>query len=377
MTIPVTGVSELVLEVDDLEAAERFYSGVLGLPVVERWSERDAIWVMAGDRTRIGLWRPQVGVAGGRGGEHVHFALQVADDAFDAAVARLREAGLDPYVQDRRRDSRSVYVDDPDGHCVELWTKDVADYLPYFDRRAAEWDASYDAPTTRGHWQRARLEATVRLVGEGPGSLLEVGFGSGRLLSALADQGWEVTGVDAAPRMVELARGRLPDAKLEVARAEELPLEDASFDAVVAIGMLEYSDLEASLHELARVLRPGGRAVLGLLNSAAPTVVWSRLAMHPAARRVKRVVPFGRPLPPPRRRPLSLQETQRALEAAGLEVEGVENVGCVVLPDPFDRLPFGYEVARRAEGSERLRRMLGTQRLVAARRTNHDTQEVP
>src|SRR5207302_6671937 len=63
MPIPVTGVSELVLEVEDLAAAERFYNGVLGLPIVERWAEREAIWVMAGDRTRIGLWRPQVGVA--------------------------------------------------------------------------------------------------------------------------------------------------------------------------------------------------------------------------------------------------------------------------------------------------------------------------
>jgi SAM-dependent methyltransferase len=377
MTIPVTGVSELVLEVDDLAAAERFYSGVLGLPVVERWAEREAIWVLAGDRTRIGLWRPQVGIAGGRGGEHVHFALQVADDAFDAAVARLREAGLDPYVQDRRRDSRSVYVDDPDGNCVELWTKDVADYLPHFDRKAAEWDASYDAPTTRGHWQRARQEAAVRLVGDGPGALLEVGVGSGRLLARLAERGWEVTGIDAAPRMVELARKRVPGARLEVARAEALPFEDASFDAVVAVGVLEYSDLEASLRELARVLRPGGRAVLGLLNNAAPAVVWSRLAMHPVARRVKRVVPFGRPLPPPRRRPLSLQQTQRALEATGLAVERVENIGSVVLPDPLDRLPIGHRAALLAEASPLLRTTFGTQRLVVARRTNHDLQEAP
>jgi ubiquinone/menaquinone biosynthesis C-methylase UbiE/catechol 2,3-dioxygenase-like lactoylglutathione lyase family enzyme len=376
MTIPVTGVSELVLEVDDLAAAERFYSGVLGLPVVERWAEREAIWVMAGDRTRIGLWRPQVGIAGGRGGEHVHFALQVADDAFDAAVARLREAGLDPYVQARRRDSRSVYVDDPNGNCVELWTKDVADYLPHFDRKAAEWDASYDARTTRGHWQRARLEAVVRLVGEGPGSLLEVGVGSGRLLARLAERGWDVTGIDAAPRMVELARERVPGAKLEVARVEELPFGDASFDAVVAVGVLEYADLKASLRELARVLSPGGRAVLGVLNSAAPAVVWSRLAMHPVARRVKRHVPFGRPLPPERRHPLSLQDTERALEAAGLAVERVENVGCVVVPDPLDRLPFAYRAARWAEVSPHLRSTFGTQRLIAARRTNHDPKEV-
>src|SRR4029450_8600387 len=66
--VRVTGVSELVLEVVDLEAAEAFYAGVLGLPVVERWPDREAIWVMAGDRTRIGLWRPQGGRGGGRGG---------------------------------------------------------------------------------------------------------------------------------------------------------------------------------------------------------------------------------------------------------------------------------------------------------------------
>jgi hypothetical protein len=52
----------------------------LGLPVVERWPGRDVVWVMAGDRTRIGLWRPQVGLASARGGVHVHFALHVPDE---------------------------------------------------------------------------------------------------------------------------------------------------------------------------------------------------------------------------------------------------------------------------------------------------------
>ena|SRR5437588_565972 len=49
--IPVTGVSELVLEVQDLEAAEAFYAGVLGLPVVEHWQQREAVWLLAGTRT--------------------------------------------------------------------------------------------------------------------------------------------------------------------------------------------------------------------------------------------------------------------------------------------------------------------------------------
>jgi len=129
--IPVTGVSELVLEVEDLAEAERFYSEVLGLPVVERWAEREAVWVMAGDRTRIGLWRPQVGLAGGRGGLHVHYAMHVPPEAFDSAMERLREHGQAIEVHDfgMYDDSRAVYVTDPDGNVVELWTWDVARHL--------------------------------------------------------------------------------------------------------------------------------------------------------------------------------------------------------------------------------------------------------
>jgi catechol 2,3-dioxygenase-like lactoylglutathione lyase family enzyme len=129
--IPVTGVNELVLEVLDLERATRFYTEVLGLPLVERWEHRDAVWVMAGDRTRIGLWRPQVGLAGGRGGVHVHYAMHITPADFDAAVARLRGHGYEPEVHEfgLYDDSRAAYVTDPDGNVVELWTWDVARHL--------------------------------------------------------------------------------------------------------------------------------------------------------------------------------------------------------------------------------------------------------
>jgi catechol-2,3-dioxygenase len=131
MGVDVTGVSELVLEVVDLEASERFYSDVLGLPVVERWPEREAIWVMAGERTRIGLWRPQVGMFGGRGGIHVHFAMHVPADRYDAAVAHVRGKGQEVVEHDfpGYGGSRAAYVDDPDGNVVELWTWDVAQHL--------------------------------------------------------------------------------------------------------------------------------------------------------------------------------------------------------------------------------------------------------
>lgn len=127
----MTGVNELVLEVVDLAAAERFYAEVLGLPVVERWEHRDAVWVMAGERTRIGLWRPQVGLAGGRGGVHVHYALHVAADDYGSAVERLRGHGYEPeeHEFDGYDGSRAAYVTDPDGNVVELWTWDVARHL--------------------------------------------------------------------------------------------------------------------------------------------------------------------------------------------------------------------------------------------------------
>ena len=131
MGIPVTGVSELVLEVVDLDASEAFYAGIIGLPVVERWPDRDAIWLMAGDRTRIGLWRPQVGLEKGRGGVHVHFAMHIAEADYDSAVNHLKAAGLDvrEHTFGAYQHSRAAYVMDPDDHLVEFWTWDVAEHL--------------------------------------------------------------------------------------------------------------------------------------------------------------------------------------------------------------------------------------------------------
>lgn len=125
--IPVDGVSELVLEVVDLVAAEAFYAGVLGFPVVDRSADSGRIWLMAGTQTRIGLWLPQLGIASGRGGLHVHYALHIDDGDFDAAVARLRRHGYEPEIVafDDNDRGRSFYVTDPDGNVVECWTWNV------------------------------------------------------------------------------------------------------------------------------------------------------------------------------------------------------------------------------------------------------------
>ena len=84
--------------------------------------------------TRIGLWRPQVGLEGSQGGTHVHFAMQTPEPDSEAKVAALRAHGHEVPVHEfgplgeGAANSRSAYVHDPDGHLVEFWTADMDDY---------------------------------------------------------------------------------------------------------------------------------------------------------------------------------------------------------------------------------------------------------
>jgi len=130
--VPVSGVCEITLEQNNLAAAEEFYAGVLGFPVVERWAD-ETVWVMAGDRTRIGLWRPQIGLGGGRGGVHVHYAMGLPADSYAGVVERIRKHGYTVLDHDHGNYAhgrgRAAYVTDPGGHVVELWTWDVATHL--------------------------------------------------------------------------------------------------------------------------------------------------------------------------------------------------------------------------------------------------------
>src|ERR1700745_99788 len=69
----------------------------------------------------------------------------------------------------------------------------------------------------------------VRLLDDPPGTLLDVGCGTGAYAAGLAARGWNVTGVDASEDMLRRARSKGMDAVL--ADAAALPFEDASFDA--------------------------------------------------------------------------------------------------------------------------------------------------
>jgi catechol-2,3-dioxygenase len=125
----VSGISELVLEVADLERARAFYRDVLGFEETLFGEGREGrYWYLIGERARLGLWTPQVGLAGGRGGAHVHFAFHLPREALDALLARLRERGVEIEGPVQLGADRAIYVTDPDGNVVEFWTQDIAEY---------------------------------------------------------------------------------------------------------------------------------------------------------------------------------------------------------------------------------------------------------
>jgi SAM-dependent methyltransferase len=73
------------------------------------------------------------------------------------------------------------------------------------------------------------------------------------------ERGAQASGTDAAERMVQIARGRVPDADLRVGPIEALPWPDGSFDVVTAFNSVQFSaDRHTTLREARRVLRPDG-----------------------------------------------------------------------------------------------------------------------
>src|SRR5262245_38909733 len=95
----------------------------------------------------------------------------------------------------------------------EPHSKALTDVRTFWNARARRYDAHFDEESGDAHALRARMDATLRNVGSGPGHALDAGMGPGRLCEELGRRGWTVWGVDASASMVELARARLPNAR--------------------------------------------------------------------------------------------------------------------------------------------------------------------
>ena len=114
---------------------------------------------------------------------------------------------------------------------------------------------------------RATLDALAPLQGS---RLLDAGCGSGQALADAAALGAVVSGLDATPELLEIARERTPSADLRVGDIQELPYDEGTFDVVTAFNSIQYAvDPAAAVAELGRVCRSGGRVAIGVWGDPA------------------------------------------------------------------------------------------------------------
>jgi len=102
---------------------------------------------------------------------------------------------------------------------------------------------------------------------QSPKKALDVGCGEGRFCRMLKQSGVEVTGVDPTSKLIAAARTRDDGGTYIEAPAEQLPLPDESVDLVVSyLSLIDISDVQAGIREMARVLKPGGTLLIANLN---------------------------------------------------------------------------------------------------------------
>jgi SAM-dependent methyltransferase len=195
-------------------------------------------------------------------------------------------------------------------------------------------------PSSYREWRASRLgritdaveEALLLEVAGSPSGLrvLDAGCGDARLAVALAERGAAVTGIDADPRMLAAGRARAAARGVAVRLVQgdigTLPFPDGSFDVVLAVTVLCFlDDATPAAGEMARVLRPGGRLVIGELGRWSLWAVRRRISGWLGSH-VWRSARFR-----------TARELKRLVTAAGLDVTSVR--GAVYYP------PFGGAAA--------------------------------
>lgn len=142
-------------------------------------------------------------------------------------------------------------------------------------RRAASFggQAAAYAAERPGYADAAVRWALEPVAGRTPPRVLDLAAGTGKLTVGLLRHTSDVVAVEPDPAMLgELRRG-LPGVRALPGTAEEIPLPDASVDAVVVGQALHWFDLDRAMPEMARVLTPGG-VLAGLWNLDDDRVPW-------------------------------------------------------------------------------------------------------
>ena len=91
-----------------------------------------------------------------------------------------------------------------------------------------------------------------------PVRVIDIGAGTGKLTATLVRLGADVTAVEPDPQMLAELRRAMPEVRSVPGSAEEMPLPDASVDAVLAGQAMHWFDMDRAMPEIARVLGPAG-----------------------------------------------------------------------------------------------------------------------
>ena len=113
-------------------------------------------------------------------------------------------------------------------------------------------------------------------------AVLDAGCGTGNYTIELAKRGADVIGIDSSEEMLNFARQKVKEerftADFQVADALNLPFPDESFDLILSNGLLCFlTQPEKALIEMRRVLKPGGRLIIGVLNRWSPWALFRRI----------------------------------------------------------------------------------------------------
>jgi ubiquinone/menaquinone biosynthesis C-methylase UbiE len=213
------------------------------------------------------------------------------------------EAAL-PFV-DEIREISTGFDEFPHSLAIPLVEHDV-------DEGYSLWAPIYDGPNPA---IQAEEPIVHELLAElPPGAALDAACGTGRHLAHLSSLGHDVIGVDANHAMLDVARAKVPGADVRQGRLEALPVDDSSVDLITcALALTHVPDLEPVMKEFARVLRPGGHAVLSDIHPFS-TVLGASIAGF-AGKDVTKGIPYVV------NRFHSIGDYITAFNAAGLSIE--------------------------------------------------------
>lgn len=202
------------------------------------------------------------------------------------------------------------------------------------------------------------FKSMLNAAGVGKGTrFFDAGCGGGGASLLAAQRGAQVSGLDAAAGLLEIAREKVPSGDFRVGDLEALPFGNDAFDVVIAANSIQYTeDRVTALRELGRVCAPAGRVAVGLFGS--PEKV--------AFRHILQAVRDALPEPPPGDGPFGLSvpgKLEGLIEEAGLKVITSGEVNC---PFSYPDLETFWRANVSAGPLQGVMRVIGEERLKTA-----------